>query len=309
MDIKGKKIVVTGGAGFIGSNIVDTLAKDNEIVVFDNMHSGSMDNLSDALKTGNVKFIEKDASSIADSDFAADYVFHLGMYSSTPMYRDNHHRMSEVARDTVNIYQYAMKHNAKVVFASSSSLYNGLPTPHREDLAPIPTDFYTEARYYVERLGELYNKMHGIDVVGLRLFSVYGPKEKSKGQYANLVSQFLWDLMADRQPIVYGDGTQTRDFTYVTDVARAFTEATKLKGFHAINVGTGKSYTINDMISRLNKQSGKNVVPNYIINPLKNYVEHTLADTTKAEKVLGFKAECTLDEGIDRLLVYYGIKS
>ena len=143
-------------------------------------------------------------------------------------------------------------------------------------------------------------------VIGLRYFSVYGPHEKSKGKYANLISQFLWNLQKDESPVVYGDGTQTRDFIYVDDVIEANMLAMDSeRRFGIFNVGTGRSITVNEMVDLLNKKLGKNIKPRYIENPLRNYVQHTLADTSKAEKELGFKAKTSLEQGIDKLIEYY----
>jgi UDP-glucose 4-epimerase len=301
--MEGKKIIVTGGAGFIGSNIAKEASKSNEVMVIDNMHTGSMDNVKE-LKDLGVKFFEGASGSISDAHFDPDLIIHVGIYSSTPMYREDHGLVAEVVKDAVRLFDFATERKVPVVFASSSSIYNGYEPPHREDMIPKVTDYYTEARIAVERLAQLYNDMSGLDVTALRLFAVYGPHDERKGTFGNLVTQFMMSIGNGKSPVVYGDGTQKRDFTYVDDVVDAFMLAAKLKGFNIINVGRGESFTINDMIGRLNSHFGTDIKATYVINPLKNYVERTGADTTKAYNIMGFKAKYGLDDGIDRLRDY-----
>ncbi|MDE2217301.1 MAG: NAD-dependent epimerase/dehydratase family protein [Planctomycetota bacterium] len=305
-ELKGLNVVVTGGAGFIGSNLAERLAKDNNVTIIDTLHSGSLENIGDI--KDNVTFIKARAGEIEKFAKAPDLIFHLGMYSSTPMYREDNMRVAEVVEDSVRLFRYAASKKVKVVFASSSSIYNGHKMPYKEDSFPFVTDFYTEARYFAERIAELYHNMEGLDAIGLRLFAVYGPHERNKKIFANLVSQFMWSLLEDKQPIVYGDGTQTRDFTYVDDIVDAFLLATKQGGYDVFNAGTSKNYTMNELVSKLNAAMGKSIAPKYIETPIKNYVTGTLADTTKSERVLGFKAKITLDEGIERLLRYYNYR-
>lgn len=300
--ISGKQIIVTGGAGFIGSNLVERLAKDNKVTVIDNMHTGSEENLADAMKTGNVTLIKDNDKNINNINMKADIVFHLGFPSSTPMYRENPHLVDDVVAGMISVLEYVKKNNSILVWSSSSSIYNGIKPPHREDAIPLVTDYYTEARITSERLAELYSKMYGVNSVGLRFFSVYGKHEKFKKTYANLVSQFLWALQKGEQPIVYGDGTQRRDFTHVDDIVEALIRSTEVKTFEIINVGTNKNYTINEMISKLNLALNTNIAPKYIPMPVNNYVMETLADTSKGEKLLGTWNKIQLDQGIARLV-------
>lgn len=301
-EIKNKDILVTGGAGFIGSNLVEKLATENNVTVLDNMHTGSEKNLIEAMKTGNVKLIKEDVKKINELNLNVEIVFHLGMYSSSPMYRENPHFINEVVEGAISIMEYTKKHSSDLVFASSSSVYSGIKPPHKEGVKLKVTDFYTEGRIAVERIAELYSKLYKINATGLRLFSIYGKHEESKGVYANLISQFLWSIKKNEEPVVYGDGTQKRDFVYVDDVVEAFVTATKSKRFNIFNVGMGKNYTINEMIEILNKNLNKNVKAKYIKMPVKNYVYETLADTAKAEGVLEFKARYSLEEGISKLI-------
>ncbi len=299
----GKNIIVTGGAGFIGSNLSNELCNSNNLMIIDNMHSGSMDNVKESMGKG-AGFFKGDSGELANAKFDPDLIFHLGMYSSSPMYRSDHRLVGKVVDDTVKIFDYASDKGVPVVFASSSSIYNGYEPPHHEDLVPKVTDFYTEARIAVERLAQLYSDMHGLNATALRLFSVYGPHDERKGRFGNLITQFMGSISRGESPIVYGDGLQTRDFTYVKDVVTAFALASKLKGFHIYNVGRGESFTINQMLDKLSSHLGTQIGAKYVANPLKNYVEHTKADTTKSEKELGFKAEYDLDKGIDDLHTY-----
>lgn len=164
------------------------------------------------------------------------------------------------------------------------------------------TDYYTEARLGIERIAKLYNVHFGIKSVGLRFFSVYGPKEKSKGKYANIVSQFLWEMEKGKAPIIYGDGKQTRDFVFVKDVIKAFLLLMDLDfEYEIFNVGTGKSHSFNDVVDILNYKLKTNLKPIYIEMPVKNYVDHTLADTKKI-KSLGYKSEYSLEKGIDKII-------
>ena len=297
--MKGLSILVTGGAGFIGSNLVEALAKDNSVTVLDNFHTGSMDNL--AIKSGDVEVIRADVKDVRSLDRRFDLVYHLGIYSSAPMYREDPGLVGEVIDGMVAVLEYCRSKGSTLVFASTSSIYSGLKPPHREDMVPLVTDFYTEARISAERLANLYAMLYGVNSAAMRFFSVYGYHEGAKGRYANLITQFLLSMKRGEAPVVYGDGSQRRDFTFVTDVVDALLRASSVKGFAAYNVGTGVSYTINDMIDRLNRALGTAIRAKYVPMPVANYVMETLADTGKAERELGFRARVSLGEGIARL--------
>lgn len=296
--------LVTGGAGFIGSNLVEELlAAGEEVVVLDNMHTGSLSNL-EGLK-GSLELIKASCNELPEMDLRPEKIFHLGIPSSSPMYKKNPYLVGEALNGFTSVFELAKKSGARVVYASSSSLYNGLLPPHREDMIIQVADYYTEARLAMERMAELYKRLFHVNSAGMRFFSVYGPKEEAKKQYANMVTQFLWEMRDGKTPIIYGDGLQTRDFTYVKDVTRALQLAMKSDYNGILNVGTGKSYTFNQTIEILNKNMGLDVKPQHVPNPIKNYVLHTLSDTAKSEMVLGFKSRYNLTDGVKELLRFY----
>jgi len=296
--------LVTGGAGFIGSNLVEELlAAGEDVVVLDNMHTGSPSNLDGLV--GSLKVIKASCNDLPEMDLSPEKIYHLGIPSSSPMYKKNPYLVGEALNGFTAVFELAKKTGAKVVYASSSSLYNGLQPPHREDMAIQVADYYTEARLAMERMGELYKILFDVNSAGMRFFSVYGPKEIAKKQYANMVTQFLWEMQKGNAPLIFGDGSQTRDFTYVKDVVHALQLAMKSDYHGILNVGTGKAYSFNNVIEILNKNMGLDVKPQHVENPIKNYVQHTLSDTVKAEKVLGFKARYSLEDGAKELLRIY----
>lgn len=273
------KYIVTGGCGFIGSNLVKRLSRDgNEVAIIDNLSTGSLSNL-------NEKFpIFKSVSDIRKIR-DPDGIFHLGIPSSTPLYRNDRSLVGKAISEFIEVMEYSRENKAKVVYASSSSLYNGNKTPYREDMPVFPTDFYTEARYCMERLARVYWDFYRVRSIGLRLFSVYGENEKSKGGFANLVSQIIWARESGKVFEVYNKGETLRDFIHVSDVVEAFIKAMNSGlDFEIINIGTGKAYTINQIIEAVGLKNFR-----YVETPLKNYVEKTLADTRKAERLLGFQ--------------------
>lgn len=296
-----KRYLVTGGAGFIGSNLVGNLINEgNEVVVLDNFHTGSHDNI---IENDNLMVIKGDITTSVDGKL--DGIFHLGIPSSTPMYKKNKYLMG----NTINEFLYLLNSypDTKIVFASSSSIYNGLSPPHTEYNAPRITDFYTETRIAMERLAFLYNTLYGNKVIGLRLFSVYGPHEQAKGRYANMITQMLWKMQKDEPPVIYGDGTQTRDFIRVEDVVEAFkTTMDSIIEYGVFNVGTGVSHSFNDVLDALGEELGKkSAVVDYIENPLKNYVMHTQANTQKMMNYFGFKAKISFEDGIKLIVEDY----
>lgn len=294
---------MTGGAGFIGSHLVKRLSKEgHEVYVFDNLATGHKTHIASQIPANHL-FQSYRFLSQLDSP---DIIFHLGIPSSSPMYKQNPFLVSDVLQDWITLLEYAKKDSCKIIYASSSSIYNGNTPPFHEDLPVYVTDYYTECRYSMERLAELYNHLHGVPSIGLRLFSVYGPNETYKGQYANCLTQFLWSMKQGKPPIIFGDGSQTRDLTHVSDVVSAFCiAATSTIQFDIFNVGTGKAYSFNELVALLNQALGTDIVSTYIENPIKNYVGRTRADTRKAEEQLGFKTSINLPQGILNLVTVY----
>ncbi len=302
--------VVTGGAGFIGRHLVRRLLREGyDVYAIDNFHTGSWKNREEGVHyfLGNAGDVVRMMKRL---EIRPSVIFHLGIPSSSPMYRDDRENIALAVRDFVRIMEYCMDVGAKLVLASTSSIYNGNPVPWREDMQILPTDFYTEVRYFMERLADVYNQLYGIEVVACRLFSVYGPFEEHKGRYANLVSQFIWSMMKNEPPVIFGDGTQTRDFIFVEDVVEGFIRAAEYKAdrFEVFNLGYGKNYSLNQLVEMINEVLGKNIKPKYVENPIKNYVMHTLADMTKSREVLGFRPKVSLEEGIERCVEHYSKK-
>ena len=296
--------LVTGGAGFIGSNLVEELlAAGEDVVILDNMHTGSSGNLED-LK-GSLELIKASCNDLPEMDLHPEKIYHLGIPSSSPMYKKNPYLVGDALNGFTAVFELARRSGARVIYASSSSLYNGLMPPHHEDMAIQVADYYTEARLAMERMAELYKRLFEVSSVGMRFFSVYGPKETAKKQYANMVTQFLWEMRVGKTPLIFGDGTQTRDFTYVKDVVRALRLGMNSNYHGILNVGTGKAYSFNKVIEILNENMGLSMKPQYIENPIKNYVQHTLSNTVKAEKIIGFRSKYGLDDGVKELLKFY----
>ena len=290
------RVIITGGAGFVGSHLAGSLLSDgNEVGIVDNLHTGSLGNVPEG-----ARFLEADAKEISRIGIAPETIFHLGIYSSSPMYRDDRSLVAKAIDSTIGVLEHARRCECPVVVASSSSVYNGNPTPYSEDMPLKVTDFYTEARIAVERLGELYSVMYGFPVASLRFFSIYGPGEESKGQFANPVSQFIWSARKSERPVIYGDGQQTRDFVHVDDVLDALLRTPGKGGIY--NVGTGKSHTMNDIVRIIGKCMDVNLEPVYCPVPYNNYVHDTLADARRATRELGFRAKIQPEEGIRRLV-------
>ena len=200
--------------------------------------------------------------------------------------------------------EWARKNGArKFLYASTSSLYANNPVPLLETQEVFPPNHYAVTKQLYESCARCYNRVYSeMDILGFRFMSVYGPNEEAKGIYANLVSQFAWDIARDLSPVIYGDGTQTRDFTNVQDVVQGLTlaiETPKKLGSDIFNIGTGKATSLNDVVDTLDKAFGKTIAPKYIENPVsENYVQSQCADITKIRQVLGYQPKVSLEDGI-----------
>lgn len=298
-----KKVLVTGGAGFIGSNFCN-LSKDKyEVVALDNLFLGDEENLDP-----DIKFIKGDACKMEDLDKAGpvDFVVHLAGTSSAPMFMGDGLVKGYVnsVESFMNVLEWARKNGTKkVIYASTSSLYGNNPLPLTEDQHVTPLNHYAVTKEVYEHAGACYNKVYpNMDIIGFRFMSVYGPNEEAKGEFANLISQFCWDMARGLSPVIYGDGSQTRDFTNVRDVVQGITlaiETDKKLGADVFNIGTGRGTPLNEIIEALEKAFNNNVKAKYIENPVKEgYVQGQWADISKIKEVLGYEPKVNLEDGI-----------
>lgn len=301
------RIVVTGGAGFIGSNITERLVKDkHDVTVIDNFSLGRMTNLENI--KGKITVIEGDirnSNLMNDALHDADVVFNEAAASASPMFMKNlRDATSNNVDGFINVLE-AMRRNdvKKLVYASTSSIYGNATPPLQEDMITNIPNFYAVTKKFNEDISKVYSTEYGINCVGLRYMSIYGPHERTKGNFANLISQFFWAMQGNERPVVYGDGSQTRDFTYVKDVVDANVLAMKSKiKWDVFNVGTGKVTSLNELVAIINNLLGTNLKPEYVKNKVKNYIAVQQADTTKAKNGLKFNARYSVEDGLKEMI-------
>ncbi len=297
-----QKILVTGGAGFIGSNFCNLHKDAYEVIALDNLLLGDKDNLKEG-----VVFVRGDACNVEDLEKVGpvDVVVHFAGSSSAPMFTDG---LAEAYINSVKSFvvalEWARKCGAKkFLYASTSSLYGNNPLPLVETQEVTPQNHYAVSKDFYENCSACYNSIYpDIDIIGFRFMSVYGPNEEAKGKYANIISQFAWDIARDLSPVIYGDGEQFRDFTHVSDVIAGITlamESDQKLGAEVFNIGTGKTSTLNEIVAALNEAFGKKIAPEYIENPVKEvYIHGQCADISKIQKELGYAPKVELKEGI-----------
>ncbi|HEX9817134.1 MAG TPA: NAD-dependent epimerase/dehydratase family protein, partial [Candidatus Thermoplasmatota archaeon] len=294
-----------GGAGFIGSNTVRTLvARGERVIVLDNLFLGRWSNLDgvDCIRVDGDALDGKLLQRIAKKH-AIKQVYHFSGYTSAPMYNDGPAtKMVKNLQGFLNILELSREHALRVAYASTSSFYARSPKPFREDMSITPGTPYEFSKLTMENAAHTYFLENGVRSNGLRFFSVYGPREAHKTRYANNISQFFWSIRNQISPVVFGDGSQTRDFTFVDDLVDGILGVMeKGRESDVYNIGTGTEHSFNDMIQIINEELGTDVEPRYIKNPLRNYVQETLADTSKIQNEVGWRPKTSLREGIRKL--------
>jgi UDP-glucose 4-epimerase len=308
-DISGSKILVVGGAGFVGSHLVDLLVKEDvgEVVVFDNFVRGRRANLTEAMRSPKLRLIEGDIRDTAALDRAmqgADYVFHLAALWLLQCVEDPRAAVDVNITGTFNVIEAAQRARVqRLVYSSSASVYGDmLVSPMAEDHPFNNRTMYGATKIAGEQMLRSFGEASKLDWVGLRYFNIYGPRQDYRGAYVAVMMKALDRIDAGLPPIVFGDGTQSYDFVYVGDVARANLAALRSTATdECFNVASGKATSINELMKLLVELSGSSVDVEY--RPAaQSFVSHRLASIERMEKVLGFQAQTELREGMRRLI-------
>jgi UDP-glucose 4-epimerase len=306
MTLKGSRIVLIGGAGFVGSHIVDQLLHENpaEIRVLDNLVRGKASNLAHAMASGKVTLIEgslTDTYTLRSALKGANHVFHLAALWLGECVTNPRAAVEVNVLGTYNVVEACKEAGVqRVVYSSSASVYgNALSIPMTEEHPFNNRTMYGATKMAGEQFFRAFNDMHRLNYAGLRYMNVYGPRMDYKGTYVSVIMKVLDKLAAGQRPVIHGDGSQTYDFVHVHDVARCNILAMKNPQVtdEFFNVGTGTKTTINELVHKLLKITGSSLEPEY--HPQEHiFVTHRLGSTDKAEKLLGFKATKDLDDGL-----------
>lgn len=305
------RVLVTGGAGFIGSHIVDALIqRGDDVLIFDNLSTGSRANLP-AAETG-ATFIEgsiTNADMLAEALQGVEYVIHQAALASVPLSVERPLDTNEhCVTGTLNVLNEARKANVRrVVYAASSSAYgNQVSLAKRETDLPMPLSPYAVAKLAGEYYCQAFYHTYGLETVGLRYFNVFGPRQDPDSPYSAVIPIFLTLLLQGKRPTVYGDGGQSRDFTYVKNIVNAnlaALDASEVAG-RVINVANGKSTSLLELLRLLNELLGTDILPEHQ-PPRAGDVRDSMADNTLATQLLNYRVEIDFEEGLRRSIDYY----
>ena len=306
-----EKFLVTGGAGFIGSNITRKLVEQGcSVTVLDNLLTGKKSNLADCFD--KIEFIEADMGDPAVAAKAVknvDVVLHQGALPSVPKSVDdpvatNRHCVDATITMLIAARDAGVK---RFVYAASSSAYGDTPTlPKVETMPSTPLSPYAVAKLAGANYCTAFFKCYGFETISLRYFNVFGPYQDPKSQYAAAIPAFVTSILKDESPTIYGDGEQSRDFSYIDNVVEAnllAARAPKTAG-EIINIACGESVTINQIIEMINEIVGKNVKPIYT-DPRPGDVKHSLADISLAQEIIGYKSVIPFKAGLEKAIDWY----
>lgn len=306
------RYVVTGGAGFIGSTLVRTLLEepDAEVAVIDSLLTGRRENLDEV--ASRIRFHKVDVriyDAVVSVVRDADVVFHLAAIPSVPRSISDPIPSHEVNIDgTFQVLRACLDGKVgRVVYAASSSAYGDTEAlPKVETMAPNPKSPYAAQKLMGEYYASVFHSCYGLETVSLRFFNVYGPRQDPMSPYSGVISIFMKCLLEGRSPTMHGDGEQSRDFTYVEDVATLCIKAAHAPGAagRMFNAGNGNRYTLNEVWSALNRIEGVEIPAEYG-EPRAGDVRHSQADTAASVEVLGHAPQFTLEEGLRRTLDWY----
>jgi nucleoside-diphosphate-sugar epimerase len=315
IDLKGKRILVTGGAGFIGSHIIDLLCDEGciEIVALDNMVTGRPDNLRRALTRGPVRLVQgdiRDTKLVEALVKGADIVVHQAALRNSHCSAEPRLAMEVLVTGTFDLLELCVKHDVeKIIAASSASVYGmaeEFPTTERQNPYGNRT-LYGAAKACNEGLLRAYNDIYGLDYVAFRYFNVYGSRMDVHGRYAEMLTRWMEQLEAGMAPVIFGPGQHTLDLVHVRDVARANILAARAKvSDEVFNVGSGIETSLAQLASVLAAVMGYNgVLPQFAPERSINPVPRRLASTGKAERLLGFRATVSLEQGLAELVKWW----
>lgn len=304
--------LVTGGAGFIGSHIASALARDGARVrVLDDLSTGHRENIEEI--GGDVDFIQ---GSVADEELLnkaledVELVFHEAAIPSVPRSVEAPRQTHIASVDgTFSLLVAARERGVRrVVYAASSSAYGDQPTlPKSEEMRPDPLSPYAVAKLVGEYYCRAFTRVYGLETVSLRYFNVFGPRQDPGSQYSGVVSRFISSLLSNERPVIYGDGEQSRDFTYIDNVVFANLNAASAKeaSGKVINVANGQRITLNQLLAELKDLTGKQDVTAEYLEPRVGDVRHSLADITMARELLGYESKVDLREGLQRTIDWW----
>lgn len=305
--MKNKKVVVTGGVGFIGSHLAEELAqRDYQVMIVDDLSTGRMRNIEPLLKERNVGFIQ---GTITDLPLLqrlfsdVDYVFHQAAIPSVPRSIEDPKASHEVnTTGTLNVLLASRDHQvSKVIYASSASVYGDTQTlPKREDMVPNPLSPYAATKLAGECYCRVFQEVYGLPTVCLRYFNIYGPRQDPSSQYAAVIPRFIERVSKGSPPVIFGDGEQTRDFTFVKDAVDANIRAAEGDATGIFNIGRCESVSINRLAELIIELVGGSVKPVYE-KPNPGDVKHSLADISRA-RTFGYEPKVSLEEGLREII-------
>jgi UDP-glucose 4-epimerase len=307
------KYLVTGGAGFIGSNIVkELLNRGEEVRVLDNFATGKRENVLTFSESKNFEVIEGDLRSfhiVREAVKGVDFILHQGALPSVPRSINDPITSNDVnILGTLNILEAAKEFGVKkVVYASSSSIYgNSTELTKSEDLPVMPLSPYAISKYAAERYCQLFYQLYGLETVCLRYFNVFGPNQDPTSQYSAVIPKFIRAIINNISPTIFGDGLQSRDFTFVQNNVSANLLACYSNEAigEAMNVACGQSFSLIELVNVINKALNKNIEPIFE-KPKRGDIKHSLADISKANRLLKYEVKVPFVSGIEKTVEYY----
>jgi len=312
MTIKNKRIMVTGGAGFIGSHIAEELYKDNEVIIIDNLSTGKLKNIEPFLSGKKVQFINggiTDLPLLQSAFQGVDYIFHEAAVTSVPRSINDPVITNDVnITGTLNVLIAARDNKVKkVVYASSSAVYGNNPNmPLKEEYAPDPLSPYAVSKLTGEYFCKIFPEIYGLSAISLRYFNVYGPRQDPGSQYAAVIPIFMKKILAGESPVIYGDGEQTRDFVFVKDIVKANILAALSEAAGQVNIGAGETTSVNKLAGNIIELTGDQVagVKPVYAGPRPGDPRQSHADISIA-KMLGYDPYYSLEEGLKITCQYF----